>query len=130
MKKSTQTLFKFKLLKSEKEYDQALARLKDIFDSPSNSVKGQEAELLALLIEEYEEEHYKIDSPDPIAAIRIRMEEMQLKQKDQVNAIGSEGIVSEVLNRKRKLTVKMVRNLSEKLRLPSEVLIKDYDLTV
>jgi len=141
MKKSTQTAFKFKLLKTEIEYDQALARLEEVFDAPSNTTKGYEAELLALLIEEYEEEHYKIDSPDPIVAIQIRMEELELKQKDLIDVIGSEGIISEVLNpaycpfvnkvagrRKRKMTVKMVRNLSEKLKLSAEILIKDYKL--
>lgn len=114
MKKSTQT--PFKLLNTEKEYDQALARLEVLFDAPANSVKGQEADSLALLIEEYEKEHYQIDAPDPIEAIRIRMEEMHLKQKDLVKSIGSEGIVSEVLNRKRKLNIKMVRNLSDQLK--------------
>lgn len=119
MKKST--LIPFKLLNTEKEYDQALARLEVLFDAPANSVKGQEAELLALLIEEYEKEHYQIDAPGPIEAIRIRMEERQLKQKDLVKSIGSEGIVSEVLNRKRKLNIKMVRNLSDQLKLNAKV---------
>lgn len=128
MKKST--LIPFKLLNTEKEYDQALARLEVLFDAPANSVKGQEAELIALLIEEYEKEHYQIDAPDPIEAIRIRMEERQLKQKDLVKSIGSEGVVSEVLNRKRKLNIKMVRNLSDQLKLNAKVLIKDYQLII
>ena len=110
----------FKILKSEKEYNKALARLEELFDAPANSMKGQEAELLALLIEVYEEKHDKIESPDPIDAIRIRIAEMKLKQKDLVPAIGSEGIVSEVLNRKRKL--------SEQLKLTPMLLIKGYDL--
>ncbi len=130
MKKLTQTAFKFKLLKTPREYTLALARLEDIFDAPSNSSKGQAAELLALLIEKYEDEHYKIESPDPIVAIQIRMEELELKQKDLIDSIGSEGIISEVLNRKRKLNIKMIRNLSEKLKLPAEILIKDYKLNV
>lgn len=117
-----------KIIKTEKEYNQALERLNVIFDAPPNSDKGQEAELLALLIENYEDEHYKIDSPDPITAIRIRMEEMQLKQKDLVGIIGSKGIVSEVLNKKRRLTVKMIRNLSNKLNITPTVLIQDYRL--
>ncbi|MEE9439823.1 MAG: hypothetical protein V3V14_12530 [Saprospiraceae bacterium] len=77
------------------------------------------------MIEIYEEEHYKIDAPDPIVAIRIRMEELNLKQKDLVGIVGSKGIVSEVLNRKRKLTVKMIRRLSEKLNLTHSTLSKN-----
>jgi HTH-type transcriptional regulator/antitoxin HigA len=115
-----------KLIKTEIEYENALEKLYKIFHAPANSKKGEEAELLALLIEEYEKVHYPIDAPDPIEAIKIRMEEMQLKQKDLINDIGSKGVVSEVLNRKRKLTVKMIRNLSKKLKLNSEILIQEY----
>jgi len=117
-------------LKTPKEYGLALSRLEEVFDSPPHTDKGQEAELLALLIEEYEDKHYKIESPDPIEAIRIRMEELELKQKDLKGSIGSAGIISEILNRKRKMTVKMIRNLSEQLKLPAEILIKDYKLNV
>lgn len=117
-----------KILKTEKEYDQALERLDEIFDAPIDSVQGQEAELLVLLIENYEEEHYKIEDPDPITAIRIRMQELELKQKDLVGIVGSKGVVSEVLNRKRRLTVKMIRNLSEKLKITPNILIQDYPL--
>jgi len=116
------------VIKSKKEYQKALKRLDFIFDAKSNSKEGKEAELLILLIEDYENLHYKIDSPDPIEAIRIRMEEMELKQKDLVQVIGTKSIVSEVLNKKRKLTVSMIRNLSEKLKITSEVLIQDYRL--
>jgi len=123
-----QTLYKMKLKKTEKQYDQALERLNKIFDAPSNTKEGQEAEILVLLIENYEEEHYKIEAPDPITAIRIRMEEMQLKQKDLIGIVGSKGIVSEVLNRKRRLTVKMIRNLADKLKITPSVLIQEYQL--
>ena len=117
-----------KLIKTEKEYNKALERLSEIFDAKPITKQGQEAELLALLIENYEEEHYKIESPDPITAIQIRMEEMQLKQKDLIGVVGSKGIVSEVLNRKRRLTVRMIRNLAEKLKITPAVLIQDYQL--
>lgn len=116
------------IIKNEKQYDAALERLNEIFDSSPKSKEGQEAELLALLIESYEDEFHPIDSPDPIVAVRIRMEELQLKQKDLVGIVGSKGIVSEVLNRKRKLTVKMIRNLSERLKITPNVLIQDYEL--
>jgi HTH-type transcriptional regulator/antitoxin HigA len=117
-----------KLLTTEKEYDQALDRLDKIFDANPKSKEGQEADVLALLIEEYEEKHYSIDTPDPITAIRIRMEEMEIKQKDLVGIIGSKGIVSEVLNRKRKLTVNMIQNLSEKLKIAAQILIQEYEV--
>ena len=119
---------KHTLIKTEKQYDEALERLNAIFDASPNSKEGQEAELLALLIESYEEAHHPIEAPDPIVAVRIRMEELQLKQKDLVGIVGSKGIVSEVLNRKRKLTVRMIRNLSERLNITPNVLIQDYEL--
>jgi HTH-type transcriptional regulator/antitoxin HigA len=117
-----------KLITTEKEYDKALRRLDEIFDAKANTKEGQEAEVLALLIEEYEEKYYKIESPDPITAIRIRMEEMEMKQKDLIDVIGSKGIVSEVLNKKRKLTVNMIRKLSDKLNITAQILIQEYDL--
>ena len=119
---------KYILIKTEKQYNQALERLNEIFDAKPNSKKGQEAELLTLLIENYEDQHHTIETPDPIVAVRIRMEELQLKQKDLIGVVGSKGIVSEVLNRKRRLTVKMIRNLSERLKITPNVLIQDYEL--
>ena len=81
-----------------------------------------------MLIEDYEERHYPIEAPDPIEAIRIRMEEMNLNQKDLVGVIGGKSRVSEVLNRKRKLTVEMVRELEKALNISASVLIKNYQL--
>jgi HTH-type transcriptional regulator / antitoxin HigA len=108
---------KHKIIKTEKEYEAALERLEEIFDAKQNTREGQEAELLALLIEDYEEKHHQIASPDPIVAVRIRMEELDLKQKDLIGIVGSKGIVSEVMNKKRKLMVKMIRNLSDLLKI-------------
>ena len=115
-------------LKTEKDYENALQRIEDIFDAPANSKEGDEAEILSLLIENYENEFYPIEAPDPIEAIKIRMEEMNLKQKDLVVFIGAKSKVSEILNRKRRLTLEMIRNLSEALRLSASLLIKDYKL--
>ncbi len=123
-----QTQFRMKLISTEKEYNKALERLEIIFDASPRTKKGQEAEVLALLIEEYEDKHYAIDAPDPITAIRIRMEELEMKQKDLIGVIGTKGIVSEVLNKKRKLTVNMIRNLSKKLKITAQVLIQEYQL--
>lgn len=114
------------IIKTEKQYKKALASMEKLFDAPANSKEGKEAELLTLLIELYEEEHYKINAPDPIEAIKIRMDEMELKQKDMVGIIGSKGIVSEVLNKKRKLTVDMIRKLSAKLNINASVLVQEY----
>jgi HTH-type transcriptional regulator / antitoxin HigA len=81
------------------------------------------------MIDEFEKKHYTIEAPDPIEAIKIRMEEMQLKQIDLSDAIGGKSRVSEVLNRKRKLTVEMIRNLTTRLNLSAGLLINDYQLT-
>ena len=103
-------------------------RLDEVFDAPVGSSEGDEADVLALLVDEYEKKHYPIDAPDPIEAIKIRMEELQLKQVDLVDAIGSKSRVSEVLNRKRKLTIEMIRNLTKRLNLSPDLLITDYHL--
>ena len=81
------------------------------------------------MIDEYEKRHYPIESPDPIEAIKIRMEEMQLKQIDLIDAIGGKSRVSEILNRKRKLTVEMIRKLAPRLNLSPGLLINDYQLS-
>ncbi|MEP7197800.1 MAG: transcriptional regulator [Saprospiraceae bacterium] len=118
-----------RLLKTELDYENALKRLEEIFDAPLNSNEGDEAEVLSLLIENYENIHHQIDAPDPIEAIKIRMEEMDIKQKDLVGIIGGKSQVSEVLNRKKRLTVEMIRILTEKLDLSATILIKNYNLT-
>lgn len=117
-----------KPVKSEQDYERALARLEVIFDAPANTPEGDEAEILTLLIENYENQHYPIEAPDPIEAIKIRLEEMNLRQADLVGVIGGKSRVSEVLNRKRKLSVEMIRKLSVKLKLPAALLVQDYAL--
>lgn len=117
-----------KPIKSEQDYERALARLEVIFDAPADTPEGDEAEILTLLIENYENQHYPIEAPDPIEAIKIRLEEMNLRQSDLVGVIGGKSRVSEVLNRKRKLSVEMIRQLSAKLKLPAALLVQDYAL--
>ncbi len=117
-----------KPIKSETDYRDALKRLEIIFDAAIGTPESDEADVLGLMIDEYEKKHYPIDAPDPIEAIKIRMEEMQLKQVDLVNEIGGKSRVSEVLNRKRKLTVDMIRNLTKRLNLSPDLLINDYQL--
>lgn len=117
-----------KPIRTDAEYYNALNRLEQIFDAPINTKDGDEAEILSLLIENYENTYFAIEAPDPIEAIKIRMEEMELKQKDLVGIIGAKSKVSEILSRKRKLTLEMIRNLAEKLNLSVSLLIKEYRL--
>ena len=118
-----------KLIKTEEDYKFALNKLEVIFDAPIGTPESDEADVLALMIDEYEKKHYQIEAPDPIEAIKIRMEEMHLKQIDLVQEIGGANRVSEVLNRKRKLTVDMIRKLTTRLNLSPGILINDYPLT-
>ena len=118
-----------RLIKTEKDYKEALARMDEIFDAPEGSPESDEADILALLIDDYENQNYPIEAPDPIEAIKIRMQEMDLKQKDLAPELGGKNRVSEILNRKRKLTVEMIRKLADKLKLSASILIQDYNLT-
>ncbi len=115
-----------KVIKTEKEYQAALSRLEEIFDSKKGSENADELELLSLLIEKYEDEISPIDLPDPIEAIKFRMDQLGFKQKDLAKAIGLKSRVSEILNKKRKLTIDMIRRLHDTLGIPTEVLIKEY----
>jgi HTH-type transcriptional regulator/antitoxin HigA len=117
-----------KLIKTEADYLKALKRLEEIFDSKIGTPESDEADILGLMIDDYEKKSYPIEAPDPIEAIKIRMEEMQLKQVDLADAVGGKNRVSEVLNRKRKLTVEMIRNLTKRLNLSPGLLIHDYKL--
>ena len=115
-------------IKTDKDYDKALERLELIFDATPNSKEGDEAEILSLLIDNYENKEYPIEAPDPIEAIKIRMEEMNLKQKDLVGIIGGKSRVSEILNKKKKLTVEMIRELERILHISASVLVNNYKL--
>ena len=118
-----------KLIKTEEDYQMALDKLDEIFDASEGTPESDQADILALVIEYYENVHYPIEAPDPIEAIKIRMEEMQLKQKDLAAALGGRNRASEILNRKRKLTVDMIRKLTKSLNLSASLLIKDYKLS-
>lgn len=117
-----------KPIKSEADYRLALKRLEEVFDAPVGTSQSDEADILGVLVDEYEKKYYPIEAPDPIEAIKIRMEELKLKQVDLVDVIGSKSRVSEVLNRKRKLTIEMIRNLTKRLNLSPDLLITDYQL--
>jgi HTH-type transcriptional regulator/antitoxin HigA len=113
-------------IRNDNDYQKALDRLEDIFDAKRGTKEGDELEILAILIDNYENENFPIDMPDPISAIKFRMEQMGLKQKDLVDMIGFKSRVSEVMNRKRKLTLDMIRKLNVQLRIPTDILIQDY----
>ena len=117
-----------KPIKTDTDYKKALKRLEIIFDAVTGTPESDEADVLALIVDDYEIRHYPIEAPDPIEAIKIRMEEMSLKQVDLVNEIGGKSRVSEILSRKRKLTVNMIRKLTSRLNLSPELLIGDYQL--
>ncbi len=117
---------KIKLIKTEKEYNEALQRLETIFDSKPGSSESDELEILGMLIDQYENEHFPIGLPDPIEAIKFRMEQMGYNQNDLAKIIGLKSRASEILNRKRKLSLEMIRQLHERLNIPTDVLIQTY----
>jgi HTH-type transcriptional regulator/antitoxin HigA len=113
-----------KVIKTEADYLAAMARIEEIFDAKPGTAKGDELELLLLLVEKYEEKAFPMELPDPITAIRFRMEQQKLKPKDLVPYIGSKSKVSEVLSGQRPLSLTMIRNLVTKLGIPAEVLLQ------
>ncbi|MDB5273138.1 MAG: DNA-binding protein [Chitinophagaceae bacterium] len=121
---------KLKILKTKKEYDQALREVRMLLDSGINkkSPQADMLELLLLLVAKYEDEHFPIDPPDPIEAIKFRMEQLNLKPKDLEPMIGNKSMVSRILNKKRQLTIDMIRRLQAQLNIRGEVLLKEYAL--
>jgi len=113
-------------IKTVEDYEKALERLEDVFDAKANSKEGDELEILSILIDSYENEHYQIDLPDPIEAIKFRMEQMGLSQNDLAEVIGLKSRASEILSRKRKLSLTMIRQLHETMNIPTDVLIQAY----
>jgi HTH-type transcriptional regulator / antitoxin HigA len=115
-----------KVIKTKKEYKQALKRLEEIFDTDPGTREGDELELLGLLIDNYEKIHYPIGLPDPIEAIKFRMEQLNYKPQDLAEVIGFRSRVTEILNKKRKLSLNMIRNINKRMHIPTDVLIQDY----
>ena len=114
------------LIKTDNDYNQALERLEVIFDAKKGTQEGDELELLGILIDQYENEKFPIDLPDPIEAIKFRMEQMGYTQKDLAKIIGFKSRASEILNRKRKLSLEMIRQLHTTLNIPTDVLFQIY----
>ena len=115
-------------IKTENDYNKALKRLELVFDAASNSNEGDEVEILTVLIDNYENQYYHIESPDPIEAIKIRMAELNIRQKDLVGIIGGKSRVSEILNKKKRLTVEMIREFEKMLHISASILVNNYQL--
>ncbi|MDO9515071.1 MAG: ImmA/IrrE family metallo-endopeptidase [Syntrophales bacterium] len=114
-----------RLIKTEEDYNKALSSIEELMDAEANTPAMDELELLTALVEMYEERHFPINWPDPIDAIKFRMEQIGLGQKDMVPFIGNKSKVSEVLNGKRSLTLAMMRAIHRDLGIPAEVLLKE-----
>ena len=115
-------------IRSEADYESALERIEEIWDAESGTPESDELDVLSILVEDYEEKHYPIPPPDPIEAIKFRMEQMGMTRKDLEPYLGSRGRVAEVLNRKRGLSIEMIRNLSQGLGISADVLVGQYPL--
>lgn len=112
------------IIRTEKEYETALKEIESLLEE-TGQYASDRLELLSIIIESYENTYYKIDSPDPIEAINCRMEQMGISKKDLEPSIGSRARVSEILNKKRKLTLPMIRKLNKYLNIPAEILIQE-----
>ena len=115
-----------KPIKNEQNYQESLSIIESLMNAKPNTPQMDKLEVLTTLVESYEEQYYKLDAPDPIEAIKFRMEQDGLKQKDLISIVGSKSRVSEILNKKRKLTIEMIRNLHNQLHIPIESLFLDY----
>ena len=115
-----------KPIKTKADYEKALARLEVIFDAKKGTVKGDELEVLGMLVDKYENEKFPIGFPDPVEAIKFRMEQLGYNQTDLANVVGLKSRASEILNRKRKLSLDMIRQIHDRLHIPTEVLIQAY----
>jgi len=114
---------KLQLLKTKVDYENAVDRLEELWDAQEGTEKFNELELLGLLIEKYEEEHFIIDTPIPVEAIKFRMEQEGLLQKDLIPAFGDKTTVSRILKGTRKLTVENIRKLHQLFKIPLESLV-------
>ena len=115
---------KLRAIRTEEEYEAALARIREIFHAEVGTAEGEELDELADLVESYEGTHYPIGLPDPISAIEFRMDQANLTQKDLIPYVGSSAKVAEVLSGKREITRSMARALHEHLGIPADVLLQ------
>ena len=114
---------KLKPIRSDRELDRALKRIEGLWGAKPGTSRGDELDILMLLVEKYEDEHFSVPASDPVEAIHFLMEQNGLSRRDLEPYIGARGRVSEVLNRKRNLTLPMIKRLHEGLKIPYESLI-------
>jgi len=114
---------KIKVIKTKKDYEEALMRIEELFSAKANTPDGDLLDVLVILIEAFERKHFEIAPPDPIEAIKFRMDQLGLKQSDIAEVIGGKNRASEILNRKRELTAKMMRDLHKKYNIPAQSLL-------
>ena len=110
-------------IKNERDYDQALAAIERLWGAGEGTEAGDKLDILLILVEDYEDKHHRISPPDPVDAINFRMEQMNLTRKDLEPCIGNRGRVSDILNRRRELSLTMIRNLHSRLSIPLESLM-------
>jgi HTH-type transcriptional regulator/antitoxin HigA len=120
-------MVEIKPIRTEADYEAALAEIEQLFEAVPGTLEGDRLEVLTTLVEAYEEKHYPIPLPDPIEAIYYYLESRGLSRRDLEPYLGSRARVSEVLNRKRPLSLEMIRRLNNGLRIPAEVLIQPYE---
>ena len=118
---------KLKLIKTQEDYQKALKRLDKIFHAKKGTKEQEELEILIMLIQKYEDETVgEFPDPDPIEAIKFKMEQMEMTQKDLAEVVGLKSRASEILARKRPMSIKIIRKISQALSIPADILIQPY----
>ncbi|RUA27422.1 MAG: transcriptional regulator [Bacteroidetes bacterium] len=117
-----------KPIRNEADYDAALSKIEKLMDAVPGTPEYDLLEVLSLLVEKYEDDHYVFDLPSPIEAIKAVMEEENLSPTDLGKIVGGKSMASLILNKKRKLSLNMIRKLSHELKIPEKVLVQDYEL--
>jgi HTH-type transcriptional regulator/antitoxin HigA len=112
---------------TENDYQKTLNRIEEIFDAKPGSVEGDELEILGILVDEYEKKHFPIESPKPVEAIKFRMDQLGLEQKELAKILGSKSRASEILSGKRSLSLRQIKLLYKKLGIPAEILIQETE---
>ena len=115
---------------TEADYNSVLNRIEEIFDAKAGTTEGDELEILGILVEEYEKRNFPIDAPDPIEALKFRMEQLGLSQSDLAQLVGSKSRASEILSGKRSMSLRVIRVLNRKLNIPAEILIQRKESVV
>jgi len=118
-----------KIIKTKKQYSAYLQRMREIFDAKDGTQEAEELDLLALVLEKYEDERFHIPEPHPIDAIRFMMEQNNLTDEDLGKILKSRSRVSEIFHGKRKLGLNHIRALNKALHIPADILIREYELT-